>query len=35
MLQHSYAQLPARFFSRVEPTPVAAPQLIKFKQRPG
>ena len=30
MLQHSYAQLPARFFSRVEPTPVAAPQLIKF-----
>lgn len=30
MLQHAYAQLPARFFSRVEPTPVAAPQLIKF-----
>ncbi len=27
-LEHSYAQLPARFFARVGPTPVAAPRLV-------
>ncbi len=27
-LDHSYAQLPARFFASVGPTPVAAPQLV-------
>ena len=28
--QNSYARLPARFYSRLDPTPVAAPRLIKF-----
>jgi uncharacterized protein YdiU (UPF0061 family) len=28
----SYANLPERFFARVAPTPVAAPQLIKFNR---
>jgi uncharacterized protein YdiU (UPF0061 family) len=28
--QNSYARLPARFYSRTDPTPVAAPRLIKF-----
>ena len=27
-LDHSYAQLPARFFARVSPTPVPAPRLV-------
>ncbi len=27
---NSYARLPARFYSRTDPTPVAAPRLIKF-----
>ncbi len=27
---NSYARLPARFYSRLDPTPVAAPRLIKF-----
>ncbi len=30
---NSYARLPERFFSRVEPTPVANPQLIKVNHR--
>ena len=29
---NSYARLPARFFARVDPTPVAAPRLIQFNQ---
>jgi uncharacterized protein YdiU (UPF0061 family) len=32
MLEHTYAQLPARFYSRVEPTRVAAPRLIHWNQ---
>jgi serine/tyrosine/threonine adenylyltransferase len=28
--ENSYARLPARFYSRTAPTPVAAPRLIKF-----
>ncbi len=28
--ENSYARLPARFYSRTDPTPVAAPRLIKF-----
>jgi len=28
----SYARLPAHFFTRVDPTPVAAPRLIKFNR---
>jgi serine/tyrosine/threonine adenylyltransferase len=32
MLENNYARLPPRFFSRVEPTPVAAPRLIKCNQ---
>ncbi len=27
---NTYARLPARFYSRIDPTPVAAPRLIKF-----
>lgn len=27
-LEHSYAELPARFFARIEPTPVKAPKLL-------
>jgi serine/tyrosine/threonine adenylyltransferase len=30
--QHSYAALPANFFARVAPTPVAAPRLIKLNR---
>src|SRR5690349_615642 len=30
--EHSYAALPANFFARVEPTPVAAPRLIKLNR---
>src|SRR5579863_7128335 len=29
---NSYARLPARFFAKVEPTPVAAPRLIEFNR---
>jgi serine/tyrosine/threonine adenylyltransferase len=29
---NSYARLPARFFARVDPTPVAAPRLIQFNR---
>ncbi|PTM98597.1 protein adenylyltransferase SelO [Mycoplana dimorpha] len=29
---NSYARLPAKFFARVEPTPVAAPILVKFNR---
>jgi len=29
-LDHSYAQLPARFFAKVPPTPVASPRLVLF-----
>jgi len=28
--QHSYASLPGRFYARVDPTPVANPQLVAF-----
>jgi uncharacterized protein YdiU (UPF0061 family) len=28
--ENTYARLPARFYSRLDPTPVAAPRLIKF-----
>ena len=31
-LQHSYAQLPALFHERVEPTPVRAPRLVSFNR---
>jgi uncharacterized protein YdiU (UPF0061 family) len=31
--QNSYAALPANFFARVAPTPVAAPRLIKLNRR--
>ncbi|MBC7928914.1 MAG: hypothetical protein H7039_24995, partial [Bryobacteraceae bacterium] len=30
---HSYAQLPDRFFARVKPTPVRAPGLIRVNDR--
>jgi uncharacterized protein YdiU (UPF0061 family) len=30
MLENNFARLPPRFFSRVDPTPVAAPRLIKW-----
>jgi uncharacterized protein YdiU (UPF0061 family) len=30
VLDNSYAELPARFFSRVDPTPVVNPRLIRF-----
>jgi len=30
--EHSYARLPATFFSRVDPTPVRAPRLIAFNR---
>src|SRR4051794_32184253 len=30
--QHSYAALPANFFARVAPTPVASPRLIKLNR---
>jgi serine/tyrosine/threonine adenylyltransferase len=30
--EHTYAALPANFFARVAPTPVAAPRLIKLNQ---
>lgn len=29
-LHHQFAQLPARFYAKVQPTPVANPKLIKF-----
>ncbi|QRM54675.1 protein adenylyltransferase SelO [Sinorhizobium sp. BG8] len=32
---NSYARLPQNFFARVEPTPVAAPQLVKFNRALG
>ena len=32
MFENSYARLPPRFFSRVDPTPVAAPRLIKWNE---
>ncbi len=32
VLEESYGHLPARFFSRVEPSAVAAPRLIKFNR---
>ncbi len=32
MFDNSYARLPARFYSRVEPTPVAAPRLIQWNE---
>src|SRR5271155_5268135 len=32
MFDNTYARLPARFYSRVDPTPVAAPRLIKWNQ---
>lgn len=32
MLENTYAQLPPRFYSRVAPTPVAAPRLIKWNE---
>ena len=32
MFDNSYARLPARFYSRVDPTPVAAPRLIKWNE---
>jgi uncharacterized protein YdiU (UPF0061 family) len=31
-LAHSYESLPARFFARVEPTPVAEPHLVRFNR---
>ena len=33
--QNTYAALPASFFARVAPTPVAAPRLIKLNRRAG
>src|SRR5204863_9192101 len=30
--QHTYAALPANFFARVAPTPVASPRLIKLNR---
>ena len=30
--QHSYAALPANFFARVAPTPVASPRMIKLNR---
>src|SRR5262249_58720169 len=30
---NSYARLPDRFFSRLEPTPVAAPRLIRLNKK--
>ena len=30
--EHTYARLPARFYSRVDPTPVAAPRLIQVNR---
>ena len=30
--EHTYAALPANFFARVQPTPVAAPRLIKLNR---
>jgi uncharacterized protein YdiU (UPF0061 family) len=30
VFENTYARLPARFYSRTDPTPVAAPRLIKF-----
>src|SRR4030095_10103787 len=30
--EHTYAALPANFFARVAPTPVAAPRLIKLNR---
>ncbi len=35
LLPASYAQLPASFFTRTEPTPVAAPGLIRFNSALG
>jgi serine/tyrosine/threonine adenylyltransferase len=32
MFDNTYARLPARFFSRVDPTPVAAPRLIQWNE---
>jgi uncharacterized protein YdiU (UPF0061 family) len=32
-LEHTYASLPSRFFSRVEPTPVPKPELAIFNRR--
>jgi len=32
MFENSYARLPPRFFSRVDPTPVAAPRIIKWNE---
>jgi uncharacterized protein YdiU (UPF0061 family) len=32
MFDNSYARLPARFYSRVDPTPVAAPRLIRWNE---
>jgi serine/tyrosine/threonine adenylyltransferase len=34
-LQNSYAQLPDRFYSRVDPTPVTAPRLVHFNAALG
>ena len=31
-LENSYGRLPARFYTRIDPTPVANPRLIKFNQ---
>ncbi len=31
-LDHSYARLPSQFYSRVQPTPVAKPQLVLFNK---
>ena len=33
--EHTYAALPANFFARVAPTPVAAPRLIKLNRALG
>ena len=32
MFENTYARLPPRFYSRVDPTPVAAPRLIKWNE---
>jgi serine/tyrosine/threonine adenylyltransferase len=32
MLENTYARLPPRFYARLEPTPAAAPRLIKWNQ---
>jgi serine/tyrosine/threonine adenylyltransferase len=32
MFDNTYARLPARFYSRVDPTPVAAPRLIRWNE---